>query len=141
MTRDCSIIIQIVRIGGNIAHCYTMGIVCFFLSLEKYISFKPIVQRVKYSINIFLKTFIIGVAELVLVSLANNTGMALLFIILCKLFIYIRKSKGPRMEPCAVPCLALTELAREGLFIFLYKLILSDICHDVYNVLLIPVIP
>jgi len=40
-----------------------------------------------------------------LVSLANETGIAFLFITAGKSFMYKRKSVGPNTEPCGTPCL------------------------------------
>jgi hypothetical protein len=49
----------------------------------------------------------------ILVSSANNRGMDVTA--LGKSYIYMRKSKGPRMEPCGMSCLTLSQL-----FIFLF---------------------
>jgi hypothetical protein len=53
------------------------------------------------------------------VSSANNTGMDLLFIALGKSFIYVRKNRGPIMEPCGTPCLTFAQLEKMELFVFL----------------------
>ena len=55
-------------------------------------------------------------------SLANKTGMDLLFSTFGKSLTYIRKSKGPRMEPCIIPCLTLAQLESEELFILLLQI-------------------
>jgi hypothetical protein len=48
-------------------------------------------------------------ANNILVSSAKIIGAEVLFINFGKSFIYIRKSRGPRMEPCGTPCLNLAQ--------------------------------
>ena len=43
-------------------------------------------------------------ANKIVVSSAKIIGAEVLFIILRKLFIYKRKSRGPKIEPCGTPC-------------------------------------
>ena len=45
----------------------------------------------------------------ILVSSAKIIGAEVLFIILGKSFIYKRKSRGPKIEPCGTPCLTLAQ--------------------------------
>ena len=45
-----------------------------------------------------------------LVSSANNIGTDLSFMNLGKLFINMRKSKGPKTEPCGTPCSTLDQV-------------------------------
>jgi hypothetical protein len=44
-----------------------------------------------------------------LVSLANKTGIAFLFMTAGKSFMYKRNSVGPNAEPCGTPCLILAQ--------------------------------
>jgi len=59
-------------------------------------------------------------ANKILVSSAKIIGAEVLFIILRKSFIYKRKSRGPKIEPCGTPCLTLAQ--SETLLLFLLSL-------------------
>jgi len=56
----------------------------------------------------------------ILVSSAKIIGAEVLFIILGKSFMYKRKSRGPKIEPCGTPCLTVAQ--SETLLLFLLPL-------------------
>jgi len=56
-----------------------------------------------------LKSIRFEPANKILVSSAKIIGAEVLFIILGKSFIYKRKSRGPKIEPCGTPCLTLAQ--------------------------------
>jgi len=49
------------------------------------------------------------VSKYILVSSAKIIGAEVLFLILGKSFMYKRKSRGPKIEPCETPCLTLAQ--------------------------------
>ena len=57
-----------------------------------------------------LKYFKLEWVNKILVSSAKIIGAEVLFIILGKSFIYNRKCRGPKIEPCGTPCLKLCVL-------------------------------
>jgi len=59
----------------------------------------------------------------ILLSSAKIVGAEVLFIILGKSFIYKRKSRGPKTEPCGTPCLTLAQ--SETLLPFLLSLYIA----------------
>jgi len=62
-------------------------------------------------------------ANKIVVSSAKIIGAEVLFIILGKLFIYKRKSRGPKIEPCGTPCLTVAQF--ETLLLFSLSLYIA----------------
>jgi hypothetical protein len=62
-----------------------------------------------------------------LVSSAKIIGAEVLFINLGKSFIYKRKSIGPKIEPCGIPCLTLAQFETSLLFCH-YILLFCNVC-------------
>ena len=63
-----------------------------------------------------LKSIRLEPVNKILVSSAKIIGVEVLFIILGKSFVYKRKSRGPKIEPCGSPCLTLAQF--ETLLLF-----------------------
>jgi len=62
-----------------------------------------------------------------LVSLANKTGIAFLFMTADKSFMYKRNSVGPSTEPCGTPYLIIANLKQQYCELFYYLLRLTGI--------------
>ena len=60
----------------------------------------------------------------ILVSSAKIIGAEVVFIILGKSFIYKRKSRDPKTEPCGTPCLTLAQFETLLLFSVSYIAVL-----------------
>ena len=56
-----------------------------------------------------LKSRKLELVNKILISSAKIIGAEVLFIILGKSFIYKRKSRGPKIEPCDTTCLTLAQ--------------------------------
>jgi len=59
---------------------------------------------------LLLKSIKLVCATKMLVSFANSMGFGLSFIILERSFMHIRKSRGPKTEPCGTRCNNLAQL-------------------------------
>ena len=59
---------------------------------------------------LLLKYIKLVYATKMLVSYANSIGIDLSFIILGRSFMYVRKSRGPKTEPCGTTCHTLAQL-------------------------------
>jgi hypothetical protein len=55
--------------------------------------------------NLLTNSIGLGLVIMKLVSSAYNTNLAFLAVTVGKLFIYNKNNKGPRIEPCGMPCL------------------------------------
>jgi hypothetical protein len=64
-------------------------------------------------------------ANKILVSSAKIIGVEVLFIMLGKSFMYIRKSRGPRTEPFGTPCITLAQFETLLLFSLSYIAVLQ----------------
>jgi len=56
-------------------------------------------------VNVLFRSIRLEWVNKILVSSAKIIGVEVFFIIMGKSFIYKRKSRGPRIEPCGTPCL------------------------------------
>ena len=70
-----------------------------------------------------LKSIRLEPVNKILVSSAKIIGVEVLFIILGKSFVYKRKSRGPKIEPCGSPCLTLAQF--ETLLLFSLSLYIA----------------
>ena len=64
----------------------------------------------KILFTLLAKSIGFGLVIMKLVSPAYNTSLVLFAVTVGKSFIYSKKSKGPRIEPCGTPCLQVSSL-------------------------------